>query len=110
MKEVDVRYAKPWWTSDSAEAIKQKRKAKNLFKRHPTETNFIGYKRKEAYANKIVKAAKTKSFKDFCSEMKSGSPIKIIWRKIPVSKKYRPQKPSIIFNQNLAVTKPNEKN
>ena len=109
-EQPNVHYSKPWWNDKCAEAVKQKHKARNYFRRHPTEINYNNFKAKEAIANKCVKDAKTESFRQYISEINSQTPIKSVWDKISaLSGKFKPYKPVVLFNANEPITVPLEK-
>ena len=97
------KYSKPWWNESCAQAIKEKHKARNVFRKHPTEQNYSQFKTKESIAAKIIKDSKTNSFRKFCSEITSQTPIKVVWSHISaLSKKYKPPSPTCFYlNGNL---------
>ena len=103
-KEVyNIKYSKPWWNPDCERLISENHRAKNRFKNHPTTENYNLFKTKEKEASRIIKLSKEKSFKQFCNEINSNTPDKIIWNKIAaLSKKYKPFRPTPIkFNDQL---------
>ena len=107
---VNIKYSKPWWNSDCEKAVKEKHKAKNYFKNHPTMRNYEIYREKEKSSNKIIKSAKELSFRDFINGIKTETPVSIIWKRIScLSNKYKPTKLiPLISNQEL-ITDPERK-
>ena len=106
-EKYNVKFSKPWWNSECERLIKEKHKAKNTFKKHPTMANYDIYKEKEKIAAKIIKTSKENSFKKFCDEINSYTPTKVIWNKIAaLSKKYKPMKPIPLNISNNFITNP----
>ena len=99
----NIKYSKPWWNPDCERLISEKHRAKNVFKNHPTTENYDLFKAKEKEASRVIKLSKEKSFKQFCNEINTNTPDKIIWNKIAaLSKKYKPFRPTPIkFNDQL---------
>lgn len=61
----------PWWNNNCGDAIKKRRKAFNLFKKHPTKTNLINYKQAFAKARQTLRRAKRDSWRHYVSKLNS---------------------------------------
>ena len=102
---ITVKYSKPWWNDNCAQAIQDKHKSRNLFRKHPTEQNFSDYKSKESIALKIIKESKINSFRNFCSEISYSTPIKKVWNHISaLSKKFKPSNPTVFYLNSMVIT------
>mgnify|MGYP000041217423 CR=1 FL=1 len=72
----------PWWDEECTEAIRNRRQAKALLYRQPTQENLINYKRKEAIAKRIMLVKKRKSFENFVQSISNETTTKETWNKI----------------------------
>ena len=79
---INPKYSKGWWNEKCAQLVKNRHHAKNVFKKHPTIENKIKWRRAEALAKREIKIAKKQSFQDFCSDINSQTPTKLIWRRV----------------------------
>ena len=73
---VNVKYSKPWWNKDCDKATREKHKAKNRFRKHPTPENYEIYKEKEQNSYIVVKKSKELSIIKFSSEINKDTPVK----------------------------------
>ena len=106
----NIKYSKPWWNLSCETKIKEKQKARNKFKKHPTMENYNIFKEKEKEASKVIKTSKIESFRNFCNEINVNTPNKIIWNKIAaLSKKYKPMKPIPLLHNKKFITNPEHK-
>ena len=109
-ENINVKYSKPWWNDECDRVIKEKHRARNKFRKHPTDINYHNYKVKESIASDVVKKSKSESFKKFCSTMSSETPLKLVWNNIAaMTKKYKPQKPTYFEVGNVTLTDPLDK-
>ena len=107
---VTTKFCKPWWNDNCAQAIRDKHRARNIFRKHPTEQNYNIYKTKESIALKVVKVSKSNSFRKFCSEINSNTPIKTVWNHISaLSKKYKVPNPTYFYLNGLLITDSSDK-
>jgi len=77
-----AKYSKPWWSKACSEALKQKRKAKNLLKKHPTMENLIEVKKSTAILKKITKEQKRKSWEEYCNKINCSTSVSNIWKQV----------------------------
>lgn len=49
------KYCKPWWNDNCKSAKKLQQKAWGIFRRYPTASNYITFKKARAYARRIRK-------------------------------------------------------
>ena len=99
----------PWWNNLVAKAIAEKKHAFNVFKRHPSESNLINFKRLRAKARKIILKSKQNSWKGFVSSITHKTPITEVWRKIRFisGKQFSTPSPALLVD-NEEVTDPFE--
>ena len=76
------KYSKVWWTARCSALISERKRAKNLFHRHPTNDNLIFLRQVEARVKSAVKTAKKDSFKQFCNVLNRCTPTSLIWQRI----------------------------
>ena len=106
----NIHYSKPWWNNACANSIKLKHKARNLFRRHPTEENYFDYKNKESSAKKCILNAKRCSFREYITSINSQTSTKEVWGKVgALSGKYAPYKPTLLTDSDGPVTCPTDK-
>jgi ribonuclease HI len=72
----------PWFNKECFETIKERRKAYNIFKKFPTQSNFINYKQKYAKARRIIRQAKKESWKKYVSKLSHKTSAKQVWQMI----------------------------
>ena len=77
-----VKFSKPWWNEECAEAVREKHRAKNYYKRHPTMDHYEIFKEKEKIASNIVFKAKELSFRKFINSINSETTSKEVWGKL----------------------------
>ena len=72
----------PWWNSEVASAIRNRKRALNRFKRYPTEENLIEYKRARALARRTILASKRNSWQTYVSSINTSTKASDVWTKI----------------------------
>ncbi|KAJ8018507.1 hypothetical protein HOLleu_43470 [Holothuria leucospilota] len=70
---------KPWFNTDCEQAIKDRKKALNIFKKFPNNVNLSNYLNARAKARRIIKASKRESWKQYISKLSSSTPVKKAW-------------------------------
>lgn len=73
---------KAWWNKDCRQAKKEQNRAWGTFRRYPTPSNLIGFKRKRAQARFIQRQAKRQSFRGYASSINSSASIKEVWDRV----------------------------
>jgi hypothetical protein len=76
------RFNKSWWTPDCARVVAMRRKAKNVFRRHPTEYNFRRLRATENNAKNVIKDAKKHSWQQFASTITASTSTSQIWAQV----------------------------
>ena len=99
-ENVNPRYSKPWWNKKCEEFVKQRHRAKNVFKKHPTIGNKIAWRKAEALVKREVKKSKRESFQDFCSTINSHTPAKQVWKKVGLLTNRSPGRKACTLIQN----------
>ena len=69
----------PWYNDDCKEAIKQRKKSLNNFKKFPTKDNLNEVKVFRAKARRTIKISKRKSWRSYVSKINHKTPIKKVW-------------------------------
>jgi len=92
---VTPKYSKVWWSQACADAVHSSKAAKALLISQPSQENLINYKRCQAQVKREVKAAKEASWRKFCSNITSDTPIAKLWGQIrklqtPFTRKSQP--------------------
>ncbi len=72
----------PWWNTECAEALHNRRRALKTLKRNPTLENHINFSRLQAKARFTFKQAKRKSWQNYTSSITSRTPPSEVWNKI----------------------------
>jgi len=73
------KFNSPWWNSECSRLVALRRRAKNLFRRHPTEANLRSLRNAETEVKREVKRSKEKSWQEFVSTLNCFTPTKTIW-------------------------------
>ena len=55
-----------WWNDECDNAIRDRRKALNKFRKHPNYPNYLDYKKTEAKAKRTLKETRRGSLQKFC--------------------------------------------
>ncbi|KAK7867868.1 hypothetical protein R5R35_008617 [Gryllus longicercus] len=72
----------PWWNTETKEAIREKRKALNRYRRAPTQDNLIAFKRLRALARRKILTAKRSSWEKYVTTITRTTKVTEIWQKI----------------------------
>lgn len=70
---------KPWWNKECATTRADQNRAWGRFRRYPTSSNFVEFKRRKAKARWTRKQAKWKSWMKYLSSLTSFVPAKEAW-------------------------------
>ena len=68
-----------WWSEECSKARALKRRAKQKLKRHYSQENLINYNKLKANFKRTIKQTKKESWKKYCLQLNSNSPISQIW-------------------------------
>nr|CAH7738809.1 unnamed protein product [Callosobruchus chinensis] len=74
----------PWWNEEIKESIQKKKSALNIFRRYPTTSNMITFKKLRAKSRKLINEAQKKSWQEYVSSITSEVPIREVWKKIKI--------------------------
>ena len=106
--EYRVRYGNAWWTEECAVAVRDKKKAYHLFKRHECEETSNNYKKAKNECKKIIAIAKIRYLENYIeNNVKDFKDASKLWNKIKkIKNKYNlPEQPLVI---NGVKTKSNQ--
>lgn len=78
---ISKKYA-VWWNEKCELAIKEKKHAKNIFKKHNTRENKIIYNRYKAIAKRVLKESKKQSWRTNISLLTTRTDPNAVWRKL----------------------------
>ena len=73
---------KIWWNQECGDAIKDRKKAFKKFRKYPTTSNWIDYKKRSAKAKRTVIEAKRQSFNLFLDNLNQIPTNRELWCKI----------------------------
>lgn len=76
----------PWWNDTCSGAVRDRKLALATYKRFPSYSNFLEYKKKIAECKKILLKEKRTSWKQFCTNFNSKTPTGEIWKLIKAFK------------------------
>lgn len=76
------KYNKSWWNKDCSRLVALRRKAKNKFRKQPTEENIKLLRQAEKNAKEHIKTSKTLSWQNKASTLNSQTPLSSIWGQI----------------------------
>ena len=94
------------WDSECSKLVAIRRKAKNNFKRHPTDSNLRKLRIAENIVKEKLKEKKESSWRVFASSINKHTKLSIIWNKIrSLSNKFKPSN-LIIDHNNSLITDP----
>ena len=80
--QTSFKHQVPWWNSEIDEAIRKKKHAFNVYKKHNTTENMIEFKRLRAFSRRKIRSSSRKSWTDFISSLKFNTPSSEIRRKL----------------------------
>ncbi|KAJ8953314.1 hypothetical protein NQ318_012108 [Aromia moschata] len=72
----------PWWNAEIREAVKEKKRTLNTFKRCPTRENMILFKQSRARARRIIITSKRNSWREYVSSITSQTSNSDVWKKL----------------------------
>ena len=79
---VPKRFNKPWFSNICKDAIKERNRALERFKREPTEGNLNAYRIARANARRDIRHSKKTSWRNYVSNMNSQTSVKSVWNRI----------------------------
>ena len=79
---VPKRFNKPWFSDMCKDAIKERNRAIERFKREPTEGNLNAYRIARAKARRDIRQSTKMSWRYYVSKMNSQTSFKSIWNRI----------------------------
>jgi len=81
----------PWWNEECQQAVASRRALLSTFKKYPTFSNYLIFKKQEAITWRILRAEKRKGWKEFCNRLNPNTLLTIsyLWRFI---KRFRTRK------------------
>ena len=79
---VPKRSNKPWFSDICKDAIKERNRALERFKREPTESNLNAYRIARAKARRHIRHSKKTSWRNYVSKMNSQTSVKSVWNRI----------------------------
>lgn len=95
----------PWWDSNVQEAIRSRRKALQIFRRAPTPSNLIEFKKCRAKAKTTVRLAKTKCWESFVMNPKTND--RELWLQVKmVNGQYKSNHIKVYKHNNEILTDP----
>lgn len=97
----------PWWNTKIAEAVKEKKRAFNIFKRLQTNESMIRFKQLRAKARQLIVQSKRKSWQEYVNSINSNTNSKEIWQKIRniIGRTFTLPSPQLIVN-NSTISNP----
>ena len=107
---VNSKFSAPWWNKKIAQLVECRHKAKNLFRKHPTDNNLVSLRKAEALTKYEIKKAKKEAFHDFAGSINERTPVKKVWTFLNKLSKKKTNKQIIpIIQNNEIYTKSEEK-
>ena len=96
----------PWWNEECQKAIKDKKHAFNVYKKHKTFSNLLEFKRTRAIARKVLKQAKRSSWTDYVTSLTKNTPCEVMWNKLKKinGRNVNPQITSMKNSDNSIIT------
>ena len=79
---VPKRFNKPWFSGICKDAIKERNRALERFKREPTEGNLNAYRIARAKARRDIRHSKKISWRNYVSKINSQTSVKSVWNRI----------------------------
>ena len=76
------RHCRPWWNEECQRAKKLQQKAWGIFRRYPTNSNYILYKQAKANARKIRRKSQKESWINYVSNITSNTSSKQLWHRV----------------------------
>ena len=85
-----TKLSAPWWNDDCHKAKREKRRLKQIFKRHYSLENMLNYKRAAARFKRIIRKTRREYWQNYCSNLTSDSTMSNIWKVFNSIKKKQP--------------------
>ena len=79
---VPKRFNKPWFSDICKDAIKERNRTLERFKREPTEGKMNAYRAARAKARRYVRLSKKTSWRNYVSKLNSQGSVKSVWNRI----------------------------
>ena len=79
---VPKRFNKPWFSDICKDAIKERNRALERFKREPTDGNLNACRIARAKARRDIRHSKKTSWRNYVSKMNSQTSVKSVWNRI----------------------------
>ena len=73
------KYACPWWNDECKEAIRDRKRALNRFRRHRTTSLLLAYKAAKAKARRVIRQAKKQSWESLLHLFNVNTPLSQLW-------------------------------
>ena len=102
-------FSKPWWTDKCKQLTDARNKAKNKFRKHPTDQNLQQLRVAENVAKDEVQKAKDDSWKKYTTSINSFSTTGAVWKKVRQFKNNFKPKITPIKDGDIFITDKNEK-
>ena len=74
-----AKYSCPWWTEECKQAIRDRKKALNRFRRSHLTATLMAYKRAKAKARQVVRRAKKESWEKLLHMFSHRTPVHELW-------------------------------
>ena len=97
---VHTKHGVSWWTTDCRQALRERNRRYRHFSQQPSQANFIAYKKARAQARKVIRNAKTDSFRQFISSVNRTTPLSKVWQTINIFNNKKPYIPINTLNIN----------
>ena len=72
----------PWWTKECGDAIRARKRAFKKFDRSSTAENLIAFRKARAFARRVIKEAKTVSWRSYVSSLNRFTPTTEVWTRM----------------------------
>lgn len=69
-----------WWNVTCQQAVTSRRELLSVFKRCPSFSNYLAFKKQEATTRRILKTEKRRVWREFCGGLGPNTPISYLWR------------------------------
>ena len=99
----------PWYDDECKNALKERKKACNLFKQHPSIENKIERSKQRAICQRLFRQKKRESWERYVSRLDTSASAWQVWdmvKKISGKNSTTPLKPMIARNGDVLTTKP----
>lgn len=90
---------KSYWNPSLSRAVAKRRLALRKFRKNPTPENLDFFKNQVAETQRLIRQAKSQSWKEFCSGIDEGTSCSGMWRKMRWVKSVRQNNTGIPYNK-----------